>query len=70
MTYRDSLYVLNGDVSPSADTRIFVILFNKDMCDELNLEYPYQYVLDGSWTVDRLNEYITNVNYDVNGDAE
>ena len=69
LTYRDSLYVLNGDVSPSADTRIFVILFNKDMCDELNLEYPYQYVLDGSWTVDRLNEYITNVNYDVNGDA-
>ena len=69
LTYRDSLYVLNGDVSPSADTRIFVILFNKDMCDELNLEYPYQYVLDGSWTVDRLNEYITNVNYDVNGDS-
>ena len=69
LTYRDSLYVLNGNVSPSADTRIFVILFNKDMCDELNLEYPYQYVLDGSWTVDRLNEYITNVNYDVNGDA-
>ncbi|HIX93553.1 MAG TPA: extracellular solute-binding protein [Firmicutes bacterium] len=69
LTYRDSLYVLNGDVSPSADTRIFVILFNKDMCDELNLEYPYQYVLDGSWTVDRLNEYITNVNHDVNGDA-
>lgn len=69
LTYRDSLYVLNGDVSPSADTRIFVILFNKDMCDELSLDYPYQYVLDGSWTVDRLNEYITNVNYDVNGDA-
>lgn len=69
LTYRDSLYVLNGDVSPSADTRIFVILFNKDMCDELNLEYPYKYVLDGSWTVDRLNEYITNVNHDVNGDA-
>ena len=69
LTYRDSLYVLNGDVSPSADTRIFVILFNKDMCDELSLDYPYQYVIDGSWTVDRLNEYITNVNYDVNGDA-
>ena len=69
LTYRDSLYVLNGDVSPSADTRIFVILFNKDMCDELNLEYPYQYVLDGSWTVDRLNEYITDVNNDMNGDS-
>ena len=69
LTYRDSLYVLNGDVSPSADTRIFVILFNKDMCDELNLEYPYQYVLDGSWTIDRLNEYITDVNNDMNGDS-
>ena len=69
LSYKDSLYVLDGDISPSGDTRVFVILFNKDMCDELNLEYPYQYVLDGSWTVDRLNEYITNVNYDVNGDS-
>ncbi|MGN1129587.1 MAG: hypothetical protein ACI4T6_11625 [Candidatus Flemingiibacterium sp.] len=70
LTYKDSLYLLTGDISPSLNSRVYTLVFNKDLCDDLNLEYPYQYVLDGSWTIDRFNKYISDVNSDLNGDSQ
>lgn len=70
LTYHDSIYHLTGDISPSTDARVFVLIFNKDLCQSLNLEYPYQDVLDNKWTLDRFKEYISDVNHDVNGDAQ
>lgn len=70
LTYHDSLYHLTGDISPSTDSRVYTIVFNKDLCSDLGLEMPYQYVLDGSWTIDRFNEYISDVNNDLNGDGQ
>lgn len=69
LTYNDTLFTLTGDISPATDSRVYTLVFNKDMCEELNLELPYQYVLDGTWTIDRFNKYISEVNYDVNGDT-
>lgn len=70
LSFRDSLYHLTGDISPATDSRVYTIVFNKDMCTELGLEMPYQYVLDGSWTIDRFNKYISDVNNDLNGDGQ
>jgi hypothetical protein len=69
LTYHDTLYTLTGDISPATNVRVYTMVFNKDMCADLNLELPYQYVLDGTWTLDRFNKYISDVNYDVNGDS-
>ena len=70
LSFRDSLYHLTGDISPATDSRVYTIVFNKDMCTELGLEMPYQYVLDGTWTLDRFNTYISDVNNDINGDGQ
>ena len=70
LTYKDSLYVLTGDISPALNSRVYTMVFNKDLCGDLKLELPYQYVLDGSWTLDRFNKYISDVNTDLNGDSE
>lgn len=69
LTYKDTLYTLTGDISPATDVRVYTLVFNKDLCTDLGLEMPYQYVLDGSWTIDRFNKYITDVNQDLNGDS-
>lgn len=69
LTLMDQLYVCTGDISPALNIRSFAMLFNKDMCTTLGIEMPYQYVLDGTWTVDRFRTYVTDINSDLNGDG-
>ena len=70
LTYKNKLYTLTGDISPALNSRVFTLVFNKDLCASLGLELPYQYVLDGTWTIDRFNKYISDVNLDLNGDSQ
>ena len=44
-------------------------LFNKKLISDYNLESPYQYVLDGTWTMDKFYEMAISVINDVNGDG-
>jgi hypothetical protein len=46
-----------------------VLYFNKNLLDVANLEYPYQLVLDGKWTVDVWQKYLTALTRDLNGDG-
>jgi len=69
LTLMDQLYVCSGDISPAMNIRCFAMLFNKDMCSELGIEMPYQYVIDGTWTLDRFKGYVTDINSDINGDG-
>ncbi|MBE6612698.1 MAG: hypothetical protein E7632_09415, partial [Ruminococcaceae bacterium] len=70
LTIGDKIYVMEGDISAHAETRVYTMLFNKQMCRDLNLEMPYQLVRDGKWTVDAFKGYITDVNNDLNGDSK
>ncbi len=69
LTVQDQLYFCTGDISPATNVRVYSLVFNKDLCRELSLDLPYEAVLNGTWTIDLFNEYITNVNRDVNGDG-
>lgn len=69
LTVYDKLYMCTGDISPSTNIRVYSLVFNKNLCRDLSLDLPYQYVLDGNWTIDVFSEYIANVNRDVNGDS-
>ena len=46
-----------------------VLYFNKKILKEADLEMPYEYVLDGTWTLDTLKTYCQKVSEDVNGDG-
>ncbi len=70
LTLCDQLYTCTGDISCYTNARVYAVVFNKDMCRELGLELPYANVFDGSWTLDRFNYYISNVNSDINGDSK
>lgn len=45
-----------------------MILFNKDMAENLGIEDPYQLVRDGKWTIDKMAELASRATQD-NGDT-
>lgn len=66
--YGNKLYVLSGDINYYDDYAVQIVLFNKDMCDTIKREYPYQAVRDGKWTIDMMTEMADLAKHDVNGD--
>ena len=46
------LYCLTGDISHESVGASNAMLFNKDYFDENGIEYPYELVKEGGWTVD------------------
>lgn len=69
VTLMGQLYGCSGDISPAMNIRTFAMLFNKDMCNSLGIEMPYQHVKDGTWTLDLFKTYVTDINSDLNGDG-
>lgn len=47
----------------------FRILFNKELMTEMGLDYPYELVFDGGWTLDALESYCADAYLDINGDG-
>ncbi|MCL2518928.1 MAG: hypothetical protein FWF15_10240 [Oscillospiraceae bacterium] len=50
--------------------RHFQFLFNKTLCTDYGLEYPYQLVYDGKWTLEVVSRYIKDFYTDLNGDGK
>ena len=68
LSFGDKIYVMTGDYSIYLE-RTNCLVFNKDIFDELGLEYPYQDVLDGTWTFDKFSELVKQGADDLNGDG-
>lgn len=47
----------------------YLLYFNKTNFVDNNLEFPYQMVKDGTWTNDKLLEYVTSYGADLNGNG-
>lgn len=68
-TIHDKLYTMIGDISYLNLGYSFCMMFNKNLFDANGLEYPYQDVLDGTWTWDKWEEVLAIADVDVNGDG-
>ena len=68
-TIHDKLYAMIGDMSYLNLGYSFCMMFNKDLFTANNLEFPYQAVLDGTWTWDMWEEILSTADVDVNGDG-
>lgn len=68
LCFGDKIFVMTGDYALYID-RIDCLIFNKDIFDELGLDYPYQDVLDGTWTWDKFEELIKLGADDLDGDG-
>lgn len=63
-------YIAMGSFNISTYDLTFALLFNKDMINDFNLGDPYSMVKSGGWTYDKMNEMMTAVISDVDGDGK
>lgn len=68
--FGSKLYFISGDINILDDYAVEVIYFNKELCDDYNLEYPYQSAMDGTWTIDKFYSMAKTAETDVNGDGK
>lgn len=69
MTIYDKLYFIAGDLSLTMLQSMFVVYFNKQMANDFNLGNLYQTVINGEFTIDKMESYTKNVYQDINGDG-
>ncbi len=69
LNFGDNIYVMVGDYNFHALKASGAIAFNKTIMDELEMEYPYQLVKDGEWTIDKFIELVKKGQKDLNGDG-
>ena len=63
------LYVLDGDISMHRLSLAMCMFFNKNVFDELGLEYPYELVEDGDWIFDEFEDLVKMGTKDLTGDG-
>ena len=64
------VFAATGDFSLSMSTRSFVLMYNKDLYNELGLkEDLYQLVRDGKWTMEKMVTISESAVADLNGDG-
>ncbi len=68
LSFGDKVYVMTGDYAVYVDS-IDCLVFNKEIFDELELEYPYQDVIDGTWTFDKFTDLVKQGAKDLDGDG-
>ena len=68
LCFGDKVYVMTGDYVNYIGS-VDCLVFNKDIFDDLGLEYPYQAVLDGTWTFDMFTELLEKGAKDLDGDG-
>ena len=66
----DALYYISGDASTNMLYFMYTIYYNKDLLGELGLTDPTEYVLDKTWTLDKLIEMSSNRYSDKDGDGQ
>ena len=71
LSYKKSkLYYISGDMGYYDKYAIACIMFNKRLFDDNGVEYPYEKVRSGAWTLDEFSTLVKNAGRDLNGDGK
>lgn len=70
MAINNRVFNISSDISLVDISYAWCLFFNKDVMDDRKVEYPYQTVLDGSWTLDKLIAMTKDVYEDLNKNGE
>jgi len=63
------LYGAGGDISTAKLNNTMCLYFNKNLFQILNIEYPYNDVINGTWTMNKFMSIIKDSTADLNGDG-
>lgn len=70
VTMGGKLYYMTGDISIVANEATWIMMFNKQLIDDMGVESPYELVLDNRWTYDKMLEYMNLAAQDLNGNGK
>ncbi|MCL1859530.1 MAG: hypothetical protein FWF92_09915 [Oscillospiraceae bacterium] len=70
LTINGKFYFPAGDISARYPGSQVMMFFNKQVFADLGIDYPYQLVTDGKWTLDAFQNMIKGQTRDVNGDGK
>ncbi len=66
----DNMMIVCGDLLPSTMLITATVVFNKDLFDERDWEYPYQDAREGTWTLDDMITLTKEQTKDLSGDGK
>ena len=69
VSFAGRTFFATGDICLNDDKATWGIVFNKKLAEDYGIPNLYDIVNDGSWTIDRLQEYSSKVYADLNGDG-
>ena len=69
LTIDGRFFFPTGDITARYPGSQYLMLFNKKVFSDMGLEYPYQTVLEGNWTLDALFDITKGATKDLNGDG-
>jgi hypothetical protein len=69
LTINNKLFFTVGDLFIMDNDATWLVIFNKQLIQDLTLENPYDLVRNDQWTFDKLLEMCKGVSKDVNGDG-
>lgn len=67
--FGDKVYLISGDISLGMLKYIHLTYFNKRLANEYKMGNLYQTVLDGKWTVDKMEALTKNMYQDLNNNG-
>ena len=70
INFGGKVYTMSGDLNLRTYNNTNCILFNKNLFDDLGIDYPYQDVYDYTWTIDKMIEIVKQGYADLNGNSE
>lgn len=70
MMINNHLYIASGFYAFVTLSESWCTLLNKGLVEDLDLESPYTYVYDGTWTFDKMMSMAKTAVLDLNGDAK
>ncbi len=69
MTVADQMYMMINNISCHSLAATRILFFNKDLMTDLGMEYPYDMVREGTWTMDAMLKMVEQGYVDVNGNG-
>ena len=69
LSFYDCVYFCTGDITTGDDSCISVLLFNKTLVEQFDLDNPYDDVRSGKWTMDKMIENCKAVTGDIDGNG-
>lgn len=70
LSLKNKVFLIAGDIGYFNIGHVEGILFNKKLFDDANFPYPYEMVIDHSWTYDNYANIIKDANKDLDGDGK